>query len=217
MKVMSELRRGLPPLPKLFEHLPIDERGYPVPWFVSKVDGKFDFRFADAAKRERAVKERRCWLCGVGIGQNLAFVIGPMCAVNRNTSEPPCHKACAEFAVQACPFMVLPSAKYRDAGKEELSVKSHFGALPGNPGAVCIWITRSFKTYDVPGGWLIRIGEPVEVSWWCEGVSATRRQILDSFERRLPALQELAAAQGPAAEEELEAMVKKAKTYLPSS
>lgn len=212
---MTELRKGLPALPKLFEHLPIDDRGYPVPWFVCKVDGKWDFRMADARKRDRAVKERLCWLCGIGIGQDLAFVIGPMCAVNRNTSEPACHRACAEFAVKACPFMVRPAAQYREANIPA-EAKKHYGGLPGNPGAVCIWITRTFKTYDVPGGWLIRIGDPVEVQWWCEGARATRQQILDSFDRRLPALIEIASEQGPMAEEALAAQVQALMPLLPA-
>lgn len=216
---MNELRRGLPPLPRLFEHLPIDERGYPVPWFVCKVDGKWDFRVADAEKRRRAVRDRLCWLCGVGAGKELAFVIGPMCAVNRNTSEPGCHLACAEFAAQACPFMVRPAAQYRSANMPE-EAKAHIGGLPGNPGAVCIWITRTFHPYYVPGGenddWLIRLGDPVRVLWYAEGKLATRQQILDSFERRLPALKEIASQQGPDAEEALQAQVERTMALLPA-
>jgi hypothetical protein len=212
---MTELRKGLPPLPQTFKHLPIDDRGYPVPWFVCKVDGKWDFRVADSRKRELAVKERRCWLCGLGIGSDLAFVIGPMCAVNRNTSEPPCHRACAEFAAQACPFMVRPAAQYRTANLPAGS-KGHYGGLPGNPGAVCIWITRTFKTYDVPGGWLVRIGDPIEVQWWAEGQRATRAQILESFENRLPLLKEVAAEEGPLAEEALARQVEATMALLPA-
>jgi hypothetical protein len=213
---VNELRNGLPPLPELFKHLPIDDRGYPVPWFVCKVDGKWDFRMASAQKRELAVKERRCWRCGFGLGAELAFVIGPMCAVNRNTSEPACHRACAEFAVQACPFMVRPATRYREANIPAGATK-HFGGLPGNPGAACIWITRSFRTYNVPGGWLIRIGAPLEVQWGCEGKRATRAQLLAAMEARLPALQELAAMQGPEAEAALAAQLEQVQAYLPAA
>lgn len=78
-------------------------------------------------------------------------------------------------------------------------------------------ITRTFTTYDVPGGWLIRIGNPVEVQWWCEGARATRQQILDSFDRRLPALKEIAAEQGPMAEEALAVLVQAVMPLLPAS
>ena len=41
---MTALCKDLPPLPRRFLGLPIDDRGYPVPWFVHWVDGKPDFR-----------------------------------------------------------------------------------------------------------------------------------------------------------------------------
>jgi hypothetical protein len=213
---MTELRRGLPPLPDLIKHLPIDERGYPVPWFVCRVEGKWDFRFADAAKRVRAVKRRVCWICGVGIGADLAFVIGPMCAVNRNTSEPACHRACAEFAVRACPFIVRPAAQYRDANMPA-AARPIEGAIGGNPGVVAIWITRKFKPYRAPGGdWLIRIGDPVEVTWWREGRSAARAEILESFNDRLPTLRAMARDEGPVAEDYLRECVRDAMRYVPA-
>ena len=34
-------------------------------------------------KREQSVKEKRCWICGDKRGKYGAFVIGPMCAINR--------------------------------------------------------------------------------------------------------------------------------------
>jgi len=216
--VKTELRRGLPPLPDHMKALPIDERGYCIPWFVAEVDGKRDFRIADAGKRVRAINQKLCWLCGNKLGRHLAFVIGPMCAVNRNTSEPPCHRECAEFAAQACPFLVLPKAEYRRANLPE-EAKGHMGSLPGNPGAVCIWITSSYQPYRVPGGgtsdWLIRIGNPIEVLWYCEGKPATRAQIQDSFDKRLPLLQEVAREHGE--EAALAEHVAKMMSLLPAA
>jgi hypothetical protein len=216
---MIKLRRGLPPLPDRIKKLPLDPRGYPIPWFVAEVDGKRDFRIADADKRVKAVQQKLCWLCGEKLGRYLAFVVGPMCAVNRNTSEPPCHRDCALFAVQACPFLILPKAEYRRANLPE-DIKGHMYALPGNPGAVCIWITLDYKLYQVPGGsksdWLIRIGEPIEVLWYAEGKPATRQQILDSFDRRLGALQESARSESPEAEKALADQVDKTMQLLPA-
>lgn len=212
---MTELRRGLPPLPDRIKRLPIDARGYPIPWFVAEVDGKRDFRIADQNKRVRAANQRLCWLCGEKLGRYMAFVIGPMCAVNRNTSEPPCHRDCAEFAVQACPFLMLPKAEYRTANlPAEGSHLPH--ALPGNPGAACIWITESFKPYRTSGSWLIEIGAPVEVTWWAEGKPATREAILDCFDRRLPLLAQMAKEEGAAAEAHLQKLVDRTMTLLPA-
>lgn len=211
----GELRRGLPPLPTRISKLPLDPRGYPIPWFVAEVDGKRDFRVADGAKRAIAVNKRLCWLCGEPLGRYLAFVIGPMCVVNRNTSEPPCHRDCAEFAAQACPFLILPRAEYRRANLPD-NVTQQPHSIAGNPGACAIYITESFRPYRTGGSWLISLGEPTSVLWYCEGKSATRAQILDSFERRLPALQTMAAEQGAEAEAALASYVQDAMKWMPA-
>ena len=59
---------GMPDRMKL---LPIDDRGYPVPWFVDWIDGKPEFRAMDPTKWRRAVTEQRCWTCG-GISAAIA-------------------------------------------------------------------------------------------------------------------------------------------------
>lgn len=216
---MNELRKGLPELPDRIKRLPVDHRGYPIPWFVAELDGKRDFRIADASKRVNAVKKKLCWICGETLGRYLAFVIGPMCAVNRNTSEPPCHRDCAEFAAKACPFLILPKAEYRRANLPEDS-KGHMHLLPGNPGSVCIWITESYQPYRVPDGgsgdWLIRVGAPVETLWYCEGNPANRAQILKTFGERLHFLQDEAAKDGPEAQAALARMVDNTMRLIPA-
>lgn len=209
----DELRRGLPPLPERMKSLPLDPRGYPIPWFVGTVEGKRDFRVADRRKRVLAVKNHLCWICGQKLGRYLAFVIGPMCAVNKNTSEPPSHRDCALFAVQACPFMLLPQAQYRKAPE---GGKFAPGLLPGNPGAYCVWITESFKPYRIADSWLITVGDPVETLWFSEGRPASRQQILDSFDRRLPLLRDIAKSESPEAEAHLQAQVDKTMALLPT-
>ncbi len=109
------VRAGLPPLPLRITTLPVDERGFPVPRFVAWIDGKPDFRVVDPRQRARAVRLNRCWICGEAFGAHKAFVVGPMCVVNRVSSEPPSHRECAVFAAQACPFLTLPRARRRDA------------------------------------------------------------------------------------------------------
>lgn len=211
---MTKLREGLPELPTRIKRLPIDPRGYPIPWFVAERNGVRDFRIADPVKRFKAVRDRLCWLCGEVIGVRLAFVLGPMCVVNRNTSEPGCHRECAEFAAQACPFLCLPDAKYRTANLPS-DVRIQPNALLGNPGATAIYITKQFKPYTVPGGWLIRLGEPLEVLWYCEGKPASRAQIEAVLEQRLPLLAEVAAKQ-EGGTERLAKMVSIARQYLPA-
>ena len=212
---MTELRKGLPPLPRRLKLLPLDARGYPIPWFVfTGEDGSRDFRVADGEKRVRAVRNRLCWICGGKLGRFLAFVIGPMCAVNRNTSEPPCHRECAFFAVTACPFMVLPAAQYRRANLPP-DTREQPHALTGNPGAVAIWITESFKPYRTADSWLISLGPPVGVHWYAQGRPASRAEIVASLDARLPLLAEVAQAEGPQATAALERAVGIAAQLLP--
>jgi hypothetical protein len=191
------LRPGLPALPARVRKLPLDRRGYPIPWFVyTAEDGTRDFRVADNGKRLRAVKEKLCWICGQRMPGPFVFLIGPMCAVNRNTSEPPSHRDCADFAVRACPFMVLPEAQYRRANLPS-DTRGHPYALDGNPGATCMWVTDSFKPYRVPGmpqDWLIDIGPPIDVLWFARGRTATRAEVIASLDARIHKLVEVAQA-----------------------
>lgn len=92
-------------LPARMRKLPVDKRGFPVPWFVPWVDGQAIFPAMDARKRNLAWRDRLCWVCGERIGRVQAFVIGPMCAVNRTSSEPPSHLECARFSARRCPFL----------------------------------------------------------------------------------------------------------------
>jgi hypothetical protein len=90
-------------------HLPIDERGYPVPWFVAWLpDGKPEFRAMDRTKWFRAIREKLCWVCGGKLGVNVCFVAGPMCGINRTSSEPPSHLECARYSSRNCPFLNNP-------------------------------------------------------------------------------------------------------------
>jgi len=56
----NELRTGMPKLPSRMKSLPVDERGYPVPWFVAWIGGKPEFRTVEAGKVIKAIRERRC-------------------------------------------------------------------------------------------------------------------------------------------------------------
>lgn len=194
---MNTLRKGLPPLPKHMAALPLDERGYPVPWFVEWIDGKPDFRVMDPRKMSRCVKEKRCWVCGGRLGTHLAFVIGPMCAVNRVSAEPPAHRDCAEFSATACPFLKLPNAKRRESNYPE-GIQDAGGVMcKRNPGVTLVWITDRYKIIpDGGGGKVFSIGAPRECQWYAEGRHATHEEVLSSITSGLPFLAEMAAAEG---------------------
>lgn len=187
---MSHLRPELPPLPARLRNLPVDERGYPVPWFVAWVDGKPEFRAMDGKKLHEAITWRRCWTCGGQMGRYGTFVIGPMCAVNRTSAEPPSHRECADFSVKGCPFLSRPDMRRRETDLPE----GHSAGvmIKRNPGVILLWVSRDWQPWNAGNGVLIDIGEPVEVSWWREGRAATRAEVLESIESGLPLIQGMA-------------------------
>src|SRR5215469_1082231 len=213
----TKLRPELSDLPIRMTTLPVDERGYPVPWFVEWIDGQPEFRCMSAVKWRRAIKEKLCWVCGQKTGVWLAFVLGPMCGVTRTTVEPPCHLDCARWSAKNCPFLARPHMVRR--GEEELEArgaKSIGGvAIRRNPGVTLIWVCRTYNVWaPKPGEKLIEVGDPDTVEFWKEGRTATRKEIDHSIETALPQLQEIAATQSGGLEE-LEKQVKAFERYLP--
>jgi hypothetical protein len=185
----------MPELPRRMRRLPIDERGYPVPWFVGWVGGKPDFRLMGEGKIMAAVHQHACWLCGQPLGQYLAFVVGPMCAVNRISSEPPSHRDCAEFAAVACPFLSMPKAQRREVNLPS-GIHNAGVMIARNPGVALVWITRLYAPRKAPGGVLFHMGDPLALLWFAEGRRATREEVLASIESGMPILRQSAAEQG---------------------
>jgi hypothetical protein len=219
---MTQLAPGMPPLPTRFMKLPLDHRGYPVPKFCwQHPDGTYDFRVVKPGWPEACRRQKLCWLCGEPLGRFMCFVIGPMCAINRNTAEPPCHRECAEFAVQACPFMRFPNRK-----RDEVDLPED-GRKPGgeeamimrNPGVTCLWITKSYRPYRAQDGQsvLIEIGEPVEVTWWAHGRKANRAEIMHSINTGLPLLRSLAEKEGSKAIEQLQYVTERGLKLVPAA
>jgi hypothetical protein len=217
---MTNLATGMPALPARFLKLPLDHRGYPVPKFVlRKPDGTYDFRVIEPGWREACIRRRLCWLCGEKMGRFMCFVIGPMCAINRNTAEPPCHRECAEFAVQACPFMRFPNRKRDGEDLPEDSQKpgGDEAMIMRNPGVTCLWITKSYQPYRVGvNDMLIEIGDPVEVAWWAHGRQATRAETMHSIEGGLPLLWDMAEKQGEKAIEQLNEYIERGLQLVPA-
>ncbi len=218
---MSQLAPGMPPLPPRFLKLPVDERGYPVPRFVwQRSNGTYDFRVVRPGWPAHCRRNKVCWLCGEKLGKFMCFVIGPMCAINRNTAEPPCHRDCAEFAVRACPFMRFPNRTRdeTDMPPDRIKPGGEVTMIMRNPGVTCLWITKSYKPYRArDGSVLITIGDPVEVAWFAHGRTATRDEVLTSINTGLPLLREMAEKEGPDAIEYLDEITARGLTLVPAA
>jgi len=215
---MATLRPELKDIPWRMLDLPIDERGYPVPWFVEWIDGKPEFRIMSPLKWKRAVREKLCWICGAKLRAYQVFVLGPMCGITRTTSEPPCHRECARWAARFCPFLARPHAKRR--GEEELlemgAASVGGNAIKRNPGVALLWCARDFEVWrPEAGGVLITVGEPISWEWWAEGRIATRAEVMESIRTGLPFL-EAEAQQQEGAMENLRRRVLDFQQYLPA-
>jgi len=205
-------------MPARIARLPVDERGYPVPKFVATIDGKPDFRLAKSGWVNRCITGRLCWQCGEPIGRHLAFVIGPMCAINRVSSEPPSHLDCAQFAVKACPFLTQPKRPRNPHGLPEDKFGPGGVMIPRNPGVTLIWVTkryRLFRSEHGNAGTLIHIGEPEALYWYSHGREATHDEIMASIDSGLPALREVAEMQGPDAIAALDAEIARGLALVP--
>ncbi|MGF6641843.1 hypothetical protein [Paraburkholderia sp. MM6662-R1] len=210
-------RENLPHMPDRIRRLPVSEKGYPVPYFVAWIDGVPDFRVSDPEKLVKCVRQYRCWICGEPLSRYVAFNIGPMCAVNRISAEPPSHTDCALFAAKACPFLTLPKAVRRESNlPAEISDPAGV-MIDRNPGVALVWITKEFRRMRADGGAgvLFQIGDPTETFWFAEGREATTQEVMDSIASGLPILQKLATQDGPEAVRELAMMTREAMRYVP--
>lgn len=202
---MGVVRPELPELPRMMRDLPLDKRGYPIPWFVDWIDGEPEFRAMDRRKLYRAVKERLCWVCGNPLWREMVFVVGPMCALNRVSSEPPSHRECAQFSARGCPFLSRPHMIRREDGLSEDILKNAAGIMVRrNPGSTLLWFTRRYEVIPVNAipeagaraGILFRMGRAFKTEWYCKGRPATRAEVLESITTGLPLLRDANRKQG---------------------
>ena len=208
-------RLAMIPMPSRIAALKRDHRGYPIPAFVEWVDGKPDFRIMSSTHFTRCVKHEKCWICGDALGRFKTFVIGPMCIVNRTSSEPPAHRECAQYAAMVCPFLAIPEMRRLPA--VDGATMAGIG-ITRNPGVICLWtVTTKYSTYQARGGVLIEIPKnPTSVEWFARGRAATREEVFESMASGLPILRQLALTQ-EGAMEALDRMYGRALNYLPQA
>lgn len=228
---MTELAEAIRdvPIPIRMRKLPISDKGFPIPAFVCWLDpngGGYlgegapgavrDFRIINHEYLDRVFRLSRCWICGEPLGRFRVFAIGPMCAVNRVTMEPPNHRDCVEYAVRCCPFMVRP--RMRRNAKDMPTAERHIPGLhvDRNPGAYCLYQTETYHRFKAAGGALIRLGVPQRVDWWMEARAATREEVLTAIDSGMPSLMKVARIEGEEAVAELKRGYDRALAWLPA-
>lgn len=216
---MTEHRHDLPSgMPSRIRALKVDDRGYPVPWFVAWINGKPDFRVIHPDAITFAARKDRCWICGQpNYPKRRAFVIGPMCAINRTSSEPPSHPECAIWSAKACPFLTRPKALRRQAGLPEDTQSPAGIMLERNPGVALVWLVNGYSVVDDGNGRpLFKLPDPEAALWFAEGREATRLECMNSIDSGLPILHQMAAEEGDEAIAFLNAATTEAYRYLPA-
>jgi hypothetical protein len=211
--------------PARLQRRPHDKHGRPVPWFaIYTEDGGYDFRVADGGALYAALKYGLCWVCGMPFlrQEPRAFVVGPMCAVNRTSAEPPSHEDCGIYSARACPFLNTPKMVRRERHLPG-GVEDPGGfMIMRNPGVAMVWTVR-YRDWrkegdnSARGKFVFRFGDPLRVTWWCQGREATRAEVQESIDSGLPALAEVAEAEGEAAVADLAAEVAAVGRLLPAA
>lgn len=109
-------------IPVFLSHLKVDQRGYPIPFFVSYIDGKPEFRYMDHVRQEMIIENKLCHICGKKLNKDYNyFISGPIGFKNKISSDAAMHRECAEFSLLACPHLHLQNAERREndeLGKE---------------------------------------------------------------------------------------------------
>jgi hypothetical protein len=209
------------PLPTRMQHLPVDpKRGFVVPWFVDWIDGVPEFRAMDGSKYLRAIREKLCWVCGNKLAGVFVFVAGPMCGINRTSSEPPSHIECGRWSARNCPFLSNPNMVRRE---DDLINNAKFRdgapgvAIARNPGVAMLWFTREYELFnDGKGRALILMGRPSGVEWYCYGRAATRDEVEESIDNGIGALEAMARTE-PGGMEDLARKRQRFQRWLPTA
>lgn len=201
--------------------LPRDKHDRPIPWFVDRdEDGVPDFRVVRYGGIRDALRFDWCWVCGRPRGRHAAFVIGPMCVINRVSAEPPSHLDCAVYSARACPFLSTPGMRRRERGLPPDRVDPAGVMIERNPGVAAVWSSRTWNPFRAPTpdghvGLLFNIGEPTGLTWWAQGREATAEEVAASVASGLPALEEAAAVDGERGRLALARQVAQAQPLMP--
>lgn len=211
------LRSDIPAPPPSIAVLPVDKRGYPVPFFTAWTkDHEPEFRGFNPEAQRRCISHRLCWVCGQPLKDPPVFVLGPMCAINRISAEPPSHAECARYSAIACPFLTKPQMVRRDAEFIEKD-KVPGVMIERNPGVILLWFCHDYESFTIlrePEGplWFM-LRAPLGVEWYARGRKATRAEVQASIDSGLPILEKEAAKQGTS--HLLPEQMKKANRLLP--
>lgn len=140
------------PIPQFLNHLKLDHRGYPIPFFVAYVNGKPDFRMLCERKQHMCVDRKLCSICGKKLHEFYYFITGPMGLQSCTHSDPPMHKYCAEYSIDTCPHLHFQRAQVNDRGDvyKEIDAKN-YARVKEKPNTLFLIKADKFKLLNMPG------------------------------------------------------------------
>lgn len=106
------------PLPARMRSLVRDDRGYLIFHAVTPPEGahegaRVDFRILSVEHHMEVARRRLCAICGKRLGQQLFWIGGPMCILNRVFGDGHMHEDCARYALAVCPYLAIATKSYR--------------------------------------------------------------------------------------------------------
>jgi len=161
-------------MPNRLRQRPRDRRGLPIPYgSLRAADGTVDFRAIDTRHVLTCVERRRCWACAQKLTRLIWFVGGPLCATNRVFSTTAMHRECAEYALQVCPFLVVPAMPYSDLDRRPAPLGAE--TLPfiteQKPDRFMLGVTGDYRVL-AKAPVLVRADPWIELHWWSAGREA---------------------------------------------
>jgi hypothetical protein len=146
-------------IPQQLSHLKIDSRGYPIPFFVTWIDGKPEFRFLDHKRQEMIIEKKLYHICGKKLNDDYNyFISGPIGFHNRISSDAAMHRVCAEFSLRACPHLYLQKADRRENDElaKEIIAKADDVLIKEKPQILILARASKFKPVKHNGNTYIR-------------------------------------------------------------
>lgn len=179
------------PIPDFMKRLPVDHRGYPVPFIVFRdKEDKPHFRINDTTKVLQCVKEDRCSICGNTLGSNKWIVGGPLSAFHPHGAfnDIPVHRECCEYALQVCPYMAFSQYKGIGITDNMITVAKDNQVLLLDPAqdldrlplfVMCKISDFEFVVKNHQGNYVIPKKPYLEVHYWNDGVELPEKEAIE--------------------------------------
>ena len=138
------------PFPTAVAHLPVcPRRGLPIPFSAARDGDVGVFAITDSLTIERCHAERLCGVCGKPLGYWICFLGGSRSAEQNGAyTDPPMHPACAEAAIELCPYIAREKVPRRtDSINLGRAMAIPHGETPGKSGDWMLVTCRQYKSW----------------------------------------------------------------------